>query len=96
MVGLDFDTACLLSSDWELDVLAGLDPGFDEDVDGEEDHGGEDETEQEVEAEVSDLTTDGLDTHLSGCGRVLEYSDIRILAVSIDLAPFGGGVDPES
>ena len=45
----DFDTTCLLSSDWELDALAGLDSGLDGGVDGvgEEGHrNGEDEAEE--------------------------------------------------
>ena len=53
----------------------------------------EDETEEEVETGVRDLGTD-LDTHLNDRRRVLGCNDITI-PVSIDLAPFKGGVNTE-
>ena len=79
----------LLSRDWELDALAGLDPGLDEGTDSvnlEEHHGGEDHTEK-VEDAWRDLSTD---VHPSGNGLVHEGSDIAVLAATIDLTPFGG------
>lgn len=86
----------LLSSDWELDALAGLDPGLDEGTDGverEEHHNGEDETEEEVEAGVSDLSTESLDTHVRNSGLVSEGIDLAELVVTADLAPLGRRVD---
>ena len=86
----------LLSSDWELDALAGLDPGLDEGadgVDGEEHDDGEDETEEEVEAGVSHLSADGLDAHIVDHARLLEESGLTVLVVTADLAPFVGRVD---
>ena len=41
LVGNDFDTTCLLNSDWELDTPVGLDDS----VGGEEYRDGEEETE---------------------------------------------------
>ena len=82
----------LLSRDWELDALASLDPGLDEGTNGvnvEEYHGGEDETEKIKDA-WGDLSTDDLDVHPSGSGRVHEGSDIAVLEATTDLAPFGG------
>ena len=57
----DFGTTCLVSSDWELDELTGLDPGLSEGVngvDGGEHRDGEDETEEGVKDGVSDLSTE--------------------------------------
>lgn len=42
---------------------------------------------------MNDLSTDGLDAHLSGHGRILEDSDVVVLGVTTDLASFGGKVD---
>ena len=72
-----------------------MDPNLDEGVDGvdEWDRDGEDKTEEEVEAGVSDLSTDGLDAHFSDRDRVLECSDITVFVVSMDLVPPGVGVD---
>jgi len=86
----------LLGSDRELDALASLDPGLDEGangVNGEEHDDGEDETEEEVEAGVSQLGTDGLDAHLGDSNRLLEGSDLVVLVVTADLAPFVRRVD---
>ena len=82
----------LLSRNWELDALAGLDPGLDggtDSVNVEEHHGGEDETEKIKDA-WGDLRTDDLDVHPSGSGRVHEGNDIAVLAATTDLTPFGG------
>ena len=71
-----------------------MDPGLDggvHGIDGEGRRNGEDETEEEAETGVSDLSTDGLDTPSSDRGRVLECSDITVLVVSTDLVPPGGG-----
>ena len=86
----------LLSSNRELDALAGLDPGLDEGpdgVDGEEHHDGEHETVEEVEAGVSHFSTDGVDAHVGDRGRVLEASDLAVLVVTTDLAPLVRRVD---
>jgi len=86
----------LLSSDRELNAPAGLDLGLDEGtdgVDGEEHDKGEDETEEEVEAGVSQLGTDGLDAHLGDGSRLLEGSNLTVLVVTTDLAPFVSRVD---
>jgi len=85
-----------LSSDRELDALAGLDSGLDEGadgVDGEEHDDGEDETEEEVKAGVSHLSTDGLDAHIVDHARLLEEGGLTVLVVTADLAPFVRRVD---
>jgi len=86
----------LLSSDRELDALAGLDPGLDEGangVDGEEHDDDEDETEEEVEGGVSHLSANGLDAHIVDHAQPLEESGLTVLVVTADLAPFVGRVD---
>lgn len=82
----------LLRSDRELDAPTGLDLGLNEGTDGvngEEHHSGEDETE-EVEAGVSQLSTDGLDTHIGNGKWLLEASEP---VAATDLVPFGSRVD---
>ena len=69
-----------------------MDPGLDggtDNVNVEEHHGGEDETEK-IKDVWGVLSTDGLDVHPSGSGRVHEGNDIAVLAATADLAPFGG------
>jgi len=86
----------LLSGGRELDAPAGLDPGLDEGadgVDGEEHHESEDETKEEVEAGVSQLSTDRLDAHLGDGSRLLERSNLTVLVVTADLAPLVSRVD---
>jgi len=86
----------LLSSDRELDALTGLDPGLDEGadgIDGEEHDDGKNETEEEVEAGVSHLSTDSLDAHVWDHARLLEDSGLTVLVVAADLAPFPRRVD---
>lgn len=86
----------LLSSDRELNALAGLDPGLDEGadgVDGEEHDDSEDETEEEVVAGVSQLGTDGPDAHVGDRTRLLEGRDLTVLVVTTDLAPLVRRVD---
>ena len=66
----------------------GLDPGLDEGTDGvdrKEHHDGGDETEKEVEDRWRDISTDGLDAHPSGSGRVHEGGDITVLAATADI-----------
>ena len=95
-VGDRFEPSYLLSSNWKLDALVSLDPSLDigaDGIDGGKQHGGEDETEEEVKGGVSDLNTDDLDVQLSGTGRVPEGSDVTVLVVTTDLAQFGGRVD---
>ena len=85
----------LLGSDRELDAFASLDFGLDEGadgVDGEEHDDGEDETEEEVKAGVSQLITDGPDAVGDG-SRLLEGRDHTVLVVAADLTPFAGRVD---
>ena len=71
-----------MSSDLELNALAGLDPGFDGDtdgVDGEEHDDGENETEEVVQAGVSQLGTDGLGTHIWDGSSLIEDSTLTVL-----------------
>jgi len=86
----------LLSGDRELDAPAGLDLRLDEGpdgADGEEHHESEDETEERVEAGVSQLSTDRLDAHLGDGSRLLERSNLTVLVVTADLAPLVRRVD---
>ena len=85
-----------MDSDRELDALAGLNPGLNEGadgVDGEEHDDGEDETKEEVEAGMSQLSTDGFDANLRDGSRLIEGSDLAVPVVTTDLAPFVRRVD---
>ena len=85
-----------MSSDRELDALAGLDLGPDEGpngVDGEEHHDSEDEAEEKVEAGVSQLSTDGLDAHIGDGSQLLEATDRTVFAAIAGLGPFTGRID---
>ena len=86
----------LLSSDRELDALAGLDPGLDEGadgIDGEEHDDGKDKTEEKVEGGASHLSTDGLDAHIVDHAWLFEERGLTVLVVTADLAPFVRRVD---
>lgn len=85
----------LLSTDRELNTLAGLDLGLDEGADsvnGEEHEDREDEAEKEVEAGVSQLGTDGLDAHLGDGSRTPDAGKLVPVATT-DLGPFAGRID---